>query len=291
MKDRVPALVVSGFLGSGKTTLVRGLLAQAQAEGVRVALVSNEFGELGIDRALLARMQEDYVELRGGCVCCRLSDQLVDTLEMLRRRVDPDRVVIETSGVALPYDVQLNFWRPPVSSWIGDDCAVVLVNAEQLAAGRDLQGTFEQQVSSADLLVLNKIDLVPEAELPRLEARLREIEPDAPLLHAVHADVDPALLFPPDPEGLRARRRAEAAGAPPHHHEDFVAEELSVESGVDEEALRARLTALGALRAKGFVQTRGGLRVVQGVGARIELEEVREAPAGLLGRVVVIRRG
>jgi cobalamin biosynthesis protein CobW len=291
VRASVPALVVSGFLGSGKTTLVRRLLEQAQAEGVRVALVSNEFGELGIDQALLARMEEDYIELRGGCVCCRLSDQLVDTLQMLRERVDPDRVVIETSGVALPYDVQLNFWRPPVSGWIGDDCAVVLVNAEQLARGRDLEGTFEQQVSAADLLVLNKIDLVPASELPRLEARLREIEPDAPLLRAVHGDVDPALLFPPDPEGLRARRRAGGAQAPPHHHEDFVAEELAVEKGVEETALRERLAALGALRVKGFVETARGLRVVQGVGARIELDAAREAPPpGLLGRVVVIRR-
>jgi cobalamin biosynthesis protein CobW len=287
---QVPAIVVSGFLGSGKTTLVRRILDEAQRSGVRVALVSNEFGELGIDQALLGRMRDDYVELRGGCICCKLSDQLVDTLQMLRERADPDRVVIETSGVALPYDTQLNFWREPVAGWIVDDVAVVVVNAEQLAAGRDLEGTFEQQVSSADLLVLNKIDLVGRAELPELEARLREIEPEAPILRALHADVDPALLFPPDPEGLRARRRT-AARASDHRHEDFVAEELAIESGIEAEVLVARLEALGALRAKGFVETAAGLRVVQGVGARIELEEVAQAPPpGLAGRVVVIRR-
>ncbi|NIV48374.1 MAG: hypothetical protein GWN46_17030, partial [Gammaproteobacteria bacterium] len=84
---------------------------------------------------------------------CKLSDQLVDTLQMLRERTDPDRVVIETSGVALPYDTQLDFRREPVRGWIAGDVAVVVVNAEQLAAGRDLEGTFEQQVSSADLLL------------------------------------------------------------------------------------------------------------------------------------------
>ena len=84
LRGSVPVLVVSGFLGSGKTTLVRRLLANAQATGVRVAVVSNEFGELGIDAALLGTLDEDYVELRGGCVCCKLSDQLVDTLQMLR---------------------------------------------------------------------------------------------------------------------------------------------------------------------------------------------------------------
>jgi len=291
MSETVPALVVSGFLGSGKTTLVRRILDDAQDRGVRVALVSNEFGELGIDQALLGRMEDDYVELRGGCVCCRLSDQLVETLQMLRERANPERVVIETSGVALPYDTQLNFWREPIDGWIRDDVAVVVVNAEQLHARRDLEGTFEQQVSSADLLVLNKLDLVPDDAVPALEAALRQIEPEAPILHAVQGDVDLDLLFPPDPDGLRARRRAEGVERPPHSHEHFETEELAVDPGVGEEALLARLEGLGALRAKGFVETDRGLRVVQGVGARIELEEPPEPPpAELIGRVVVIRR-
>jgi cobalamin biosynthesis protein CobW len=289
---RIPALVVSGFLGSGKTTLVRRLLADAQAQGVRVALVSNEFGELGIDAALLGRMQDDYVELRGGCVCCKLSDQLVDTLEMLRRRVDPDRVIVETSGVALPYDTQLNFWREPVAGWIADDVAVVVVNAEQLAAERELEGTFEQQVSSADLLVLNQLDRVGESAIPRLEARLREIEPDAPILRAVHADVDPRLLFPPDPAGRRAQRREGAGEArADHHHERFEAEEIAVGPEIEADALVARLRAISALRVKGFVRTSDGVRVVQGVGPRIELAAPDAEPREeLVGRLVVIRR-
>jgi G3E family GTPase len=287
---RVPALVVSGFLGSGKTTLVRRILADAQRSGVRVALVSNEFGELGIDQALLGSMRDDYVELRGGCVCCKLSDQLVDTLQMLRERADPDRIVIETSGVALPYDTQLNFWRDPVRGWISDDVAVVVVNAEQLQEGRDLEGTFLDQVTSADLLVLNKLDLVPEAGHARLEQRLRELEPEAPILRAVQADVEPDLLFPPDVRGLRARRRESGAAPSPHHHEDFAAEEVEVPRGIDAQALRERLSGLGALRVKGFVVTAEGPCLVQGVGARVELEEAPDAPAELLGRVVVIHR-
>jgi G3E family GTPase len=288
---RVPALVVSGFLGSGKTTLVRALLADAQRNGVKAAVISNEFGELGIDQALLGKLGDGYVELEGGCVCCRLSDELVETLQMLWERVRPDRVIVETSGVALPYDVQINFWRDPVSQWVEDDVAVVIVNAEQLLEGRDLDATFEQQVSSADFLLLNKIDLVPEAELPRLEALLREIEPEAPLVRSLRGDVDPALLFPPDPDGLRARRRAAGAPPPPHHHEHFASSELRVEAGVDPDTLTERLRASGALRAKGFVDTADGPRLVQGVGARIELTEVDVAPApSLVGRVVLIRR-
>ncbi len=159
MEKRIPVLVVSGFLGAGKTTLVRHLLHDAQRTGVRVAVVSNEFGALGIDKALLGEGEEAYVELEGGCVCCQLSDTLLDTLQMLWERVRPDRIIVETSGVALPFDTQLNLWREPVSAWVDDDMAVVVVNAEQLMEGRDLEGTFEDQVSSAE-------SLAPEQDRP-----------------------------------------------------------------------------------------------------------------------------
>ena len=289
--SRIPAVVVSGFLGSGKTTLVRHLLAHAQRSGRRAAVVSNEFGELGIDGALLSRAGDDYVELSGGCVCCRLSDELVETLQMLRERVNPDLVIVETSGVALPFDVQLNFWREPIADWIETDVAVVVVNAEQLADGRELDGTFAQQVSSADLLLLNKLDLVAAQALPKLEAALREIEPDAPLVRAIHAQLDPALLFPPDPDSVRERRRRAPADVRPHHHEQFVAEELSIAEGIESDALLERVRALAPLRAKGFVITSEGPRILQGVGPRIELSKLDFAPpAELLGRIVVIRR-
>lgn len=285
---RIPALVVSGFLGSGKTTLVRHLLAEAQREGLRLAVVSNELGELGIDRALLGQGGETYVELEGGCVCCELSDELVDTLQALYEEVRPDRVVIETSGVALPWDTQLNFWREPVSQWIGDDVAVVVVNAEQLAEGRDLEGTFADQASSADFLVLNKIDLVDPDDLPALEARLREIEPEAPQVRSVQGRVDPVLLFPPD--AGRIDRSGEAPASRPHTHEHFETEEWRPEPGLDEAALEQALAQPGLLRAKGFVETDEGTRLVQVVGHRVEFSEATPPDPAMLGRVVLIRR-
>jgi G3E family GTPase len=288
---RIPVIVVSGFLGSGKTTLVRHLLAEARRTGTRIAVVSNEFGELGIDSALLSAAEDDYVELAGGCVCCKLSDALVLTLEALRERAQPDRIVIETSGVALPFETQLQLWRDPVRKWIGDDVVVVVVNAEQLAAEGDLDDTFAQQVSSADFLLLNQIDRVPASAHAALERALRAWEPDAPILPAVHAQIPSEVLFPPELSELRARQRTGAAPPATHDHVHYRAEELALPAGLASTDVIAQLRALGALRAKGFVATREGLRVVQGVGARVELAAAEIAPPPeLVGRVVVIRR-
>ncbi len=286
--NKIPALVVSGFLGSGKTTLVRHLLEGAQASGVRVAVISNEWGELGIDRALLGQGAEAFVELEGGCVCCELADDLIETLQMLRDRVDPEWIVIETSGVALPFDTTLNFWRDPVREWIGDDIAVVVVNAEQLALGTDLEGTFEDQVSSADLLILNKIDLLESGSLPAIEAKLRAIEPEAPIVACVQGRVETDLLFPPEPGN--PDRVGTAPRATPHRHEQFVSREWRVPSGITPEELEAELTRPRLLRAKGWAMTTEGERLVQVVGRRIELTPGAPPEPGLLGRIVLIER-
>jgi cobalamin biosynthesis protein CobW len=282
---RIPVVIISGFLGSGKTTLVRHLLEDAQRSGTRVAVVSNEFGELGIDRALLGEGGQAFVELDGGCVCCQLSDELVETLEQLRRDYAPDRIVIETSGVALPYDTQLNLYREPVASWVGDDVALVVVNAEQLASGRDLEGTFEDQVTSADLIVLNQLDRVEEFLHDELEERLHVLEPEAPVLRCVRGRVDPRVLFAPDPVRVRAQ------SPQPHSHERFESCELELDGVLEPSDVLERLRGPDVLRVKGFVRTPEGVRAVQGVGARIELEAAPDAldPA-LVDRVVVIRR-
>lgn len=281
--------MVSGFLGSGKTSLVAHLLAEAQRLGLRIAVVSNELGELGVDRALLGGGGEAFIEIEGGCVCCELSDDLINTLEILHEKVNPDRIVIETSGVALPFDTQLNFWREPVSEWIGDDMAVVVVNAEQLAEGRDLEGTFQDQVSSADLLVLNKIDLIEPERLDEIEARLREIEPEAPLVRCIHGQVEPNLLFPPDV--MSVDRSGAVPESRPHHHEDFSTKVWDVPSGQSEAQIEAELDDPSLLRAKGFVTIDGSVRLIQLVGRRIEWSDVAETPdPRQLERIILIRR-
>lgn len=285
----IPALVVSGFLGAGKTTLVQHLLKDAQCNGLRLAVVSNEFGALGIDQALLGSQgSNSYVELEGGCVCCKLSDELVNTLQQLWEEVRPDRILVETSGVALPFDTLINFWREPVSDWVGDSIAVVVVNADQVVEGRDLEGTFEQQVSSADLLILNKVDLVPADQIEGIEKLLAAMAPGTPIIGATNSSVASEVFFTPDPN-TKGNRNSDAHV--PHTHEAFESEELVVESGIDPETLIKNVKSHQALRAKGFVRTSQGLRLLQGVGSRIDLiESTVTPPEHLLGRIVVIRR-
>lgn len=307
---RTPVLIVSGFLGSGKTTLVRNLLQQSQAAGIRVAVISNEFGALGIDEALLGGGAEEFVELAGGCVCCQLSDALVETLVRLHENVRPDRIIIETSGVALPFETQLHLYRPAVRSWIGDEACVVVVDATGSAfdgfidptgeAGAN--ETFIQQVQSADLIVLSKVD---RADPTPMLARLAVLAPDTAVLPAIGGDLPIAVLFPTGPDvggplspQLREASQASlaertAAARHHHHHEAYTSEELTIPDGLSPDEVESQLGALGALRVKGFVRTSAGVRIVQGVGRRLEL-----SPPGplhvderLIGRVVIIRRG
>ncbi len=287
---RIPVLVVAGFLGAGKTTLVRWLLEHAQATGVRLAVVSNEFGALGIDQALLGGGGATYVEIAGGCVCCQLSDELLQTVQLLRQRTDPDRLVVETSGIALPSETLLTFWRDPVRQWVEEDIGVVVVDAKQVADERDLEGTFEEQVTSADLVVLNKTDLVSSDDLVQVEQRLRQVEPDAPIIRTTHCRVDPALLFPPPATGVRRARRQVQPNRP-HLHDQFSQREIEIPAGAASAEVVERLRRLGALRIKGFVSTREGIRIVQGVGGRVQLSPAEyDVDPNLIGRLVVIER-
>jgi len=292
----IPALILSGYLGAGKTTLVSHLLAEAQRNGVKLAIISNEFGDTGIDRALVDAGEEGFVELDGGCVCCRLSDALGETVEGIIEAARPDRVVLECSGVALPGDVQVQFWRPPISDRVSEEVVVVVVDAERFAAN-DAEGaheaTFMEQLEAADLLLLNKIDLVCREVADRAEARLQELTAGQPVIRCTHSRVEPGLLFPPDPEGVRAARRDRNAADHDHDHthERFTTHELSFPGVVDPDVVLAEVASHQAIRAKGFVRTEAGVQVLQGVGARIELTPfARPLADDLVGKVVIIHR-
>jgi len=288
----VPALVVSGFLGAGKTTLVKHLITDAQQQGLKLAVISNEFGELGIDRALLQEAGgPGYVELEGGCVCCQLSNELLETLQSLWETIRPDRIVVETSGVALPFETLMTFWREPITQWVGESLAVVVANAEQLAEGRDLEGTFEQQVSSADLLVLNKVDLVPGDSLGRLEGILQDMAADAPMIRSIQGQIDTTVVFPPTPSQATSFKRQGKPEIMPHTHEAFEAQEVSFPDNITPEQLIEQLQPLQALRIKGIVNTSEGQKLVQGVGPRIDLSAPpANLPQDMIGRLVAIRR-
>ncbi len=281
MNDRVPVLVVGGFLGSGKTTVVRHLLATAQARGTRLAVVSNEFGELGIDAALIGAT--GMVELSGGCVCCTLSDELVNTLQDLREKVDPDQIVIECSGLALPFDTQLHLYRPPVRDWVGDEACVVVVDAERWG---EEDALFAEQVQSADLVLLSKVDLVDEASRLSAHRRMKQLANDVEIIDVIHGNVSPELLFPAGPRVAPRREHHHHD----HQHADWVSEELAVPAGMSLTEATAWIEARRGVRTKGFVSTSEGPMVVQGVGRRLELvPPAREISRSLLGRVVVIR--
>ncbi len=288
----VPALVVSGFLGAGKTTLVKHLITDAQQQGLKLAVVSNEFAELGIDRALLQEAGgPGYVELEGGCVCCQLTNELLETLQNLWETIHPDRIVVETSGVALPFETLMTFWREPLTEWVGESLAVVVANAEQVAEGRDLEGTFEQQVSSADIVVVNKVDLVTEDALGRVESILYEMAPDAPMIRSIHGQIDTTVVFPPAPTQTNSSKRKSNPEIIPHTHEAFQAQELSFPDNITPEELIQQLQPLKALRIKGIVNTTEGLKLVQGVGPRIDLSAPpAQLPKEIIGRLVVIHR-
>jgi cobalamin biosynthesis protein CobW len=200
MSAKIPATVVTGFLGAGKTTLIRHLLTQSH--GRRIALIVNEFGDLGVDGEILrgcgieSCRDEDIVELSNGCICCTVADDFIPTMEMLLNRADPpDHIVIETSGLALPQPLVRAFAWPGLATRVTVDSVVTVVDGKAVAEGRfahderavdaqraaddnldhetPLSELFDDQIACADLIVINKSDLLAMDEAEDLTARLK----------------------------------------------------------------------------------------------------------------------
>ena len=284
------ALILSGFLGAGKTTLVGAALKQAQQAGVRLAIVSNEFGDTGIDRALLDAGQDGLVELDGGCVCCKLSDALDETLLGLLDRARPDCLIVETSGVALPGEILLHFWRPPLSERIQTvRCAVVVdaVRAQALATDE----TFLDQIEAADLLLVSKIDLVDDAVRAETHALLARATHGKPIVDVRFGEVALSTLFSDASEPITPRTAGPHDEPHDHDHAQFVSRVVSFPGVVVAAEVVDALRALGALRVKGFVQTAAGPKLIQGVADRFTVEAPPVPPPDhLLGTLVVIDR-
>jgi cobalamin biosynthesis protein CobW len=323
---KVPCTIVTGFLGAGKTTLIRHLLETAG--GRRLAVLVNEFGDVGIDGEILKGCgiascpEENIVELANGCICCTVADDFVPALDaILAREPKVEHILIETSGLALPKPLVQAFRWPAIVSRVTVDGVVAVVDGAALAEGRvamdeaalarqraadpsldhddPIEEVFEDQLACADLVVLSKVDLLDEAALSRARSAAAGPVPGAvPVVPARRGRIDAAVLL-----GLGVGSEASIDARRTHHddeaehdHDEFETIIVAVAEIADPAQLAGRVAAAaadaGVLRVKGFVPVAGKpMRLlVQAVGRRVEHHYDRPwAPAEpRSGRLVVI---
>jgi cobalamin biosynthesis protein CobW len=306
--SKIPVTVITGFLGAGKTTLIRHLMANLQ--GKRLAILVNEFGSVGVDGDILKSCAdencpvENIVELANGCICCTVADDFIPTIEALMAMpVRPDHILIETSGLALPKPLLKAFDWPAIRSRITVDGVIALADAEAVAAGRfapdeaaveaqraaddsldhetPLSEVFEDQIACADIVLLSKADLAGAAGLIAARAVINAEAPrKLPILEMTEGVIDPRLIL-----GLNSRAEDDLAARPSHHdgedgheHDDFNTIVLDLPEIADPDALSAAIQRLAheqnILRVKGFIAVQGKpMRLlVQAVGARVRMQ-------------------
>ena len=324
--EKLPVTVITGFLGSGKTTLIRHLMQNPQ--GKRLAVVVNEFGDVGVDGEILKGCaipdcpEENIMELANGCICCTVADDFIPTIEALMAlEPRPDHILIETSGLALPKPLLKAFDWPDIRSRITVDGVIALADAEAVAAGRfapdvgrveaqreaddsldhetPLSEVFEDQVSCADIILLTKPDLAGAEGLARAREVIAAEAPRVlPVVEVAEGAVDPRVIL-----GLGAAaeddlstRPSHHDGVPEHDHEDFDSVVIDIPEQATPEALVARIEAMARaqniLRVKGYAAVEGKpMRLmVQAVGARVRHQYDRAWKPGedRRGRLVVI---
>jgi cobalamin biosynthesis protein CobW len=324
--SRGPCTVITGFLGAGKTTLIRNILENAG--GRRLAIIVNEFGDVGIDGDILkgcgveACPEENVVELANGCICCTVADDFVPAIDqILSRSPKVDHILIETSGLALPKPLVQAFQWPSVKNRVTVDGVIAVVDGPALAEGRvaadmdalaaqraaddsldhddPVEEVFEDQVACADLVILSKSDLLDEAAAARAKAVVDEhVARAVKIVPAAHGKIDPAVLLG---LGLAVEddienRRTHHDGELDHEHDDFDTFVLDLPAVADPAELAARVQKAAeqenVLRAKGFVEIAGKpMRLlVQAVGPRVNHYYDRAWTAGddRRSRLVVI---
>ena len=305
--QKIPATVITGFLGAGKTTLVRHMLENAN--GKRIALIINEFGDVGVDGEVLKGCgnelcrEDDILELANGCICCTVADDFIPTMNKLIERDDaPDHIVIETSGLALPQPLVKAFNWPEIRSRVTVDGVVTVVDGPALAEGRfahdeqavdaqrqadpeldhesPLHELFEDQLNCADMILLNKADLLDKDAVARLQDSLKpEIRPGAHVVPTSHGQLDVTALLgigAAAEDDLDTRKsHHEAEGHDDHDHDDFETFIVDIGEVSDRDALVTRIERAirkhDILRLKGFAALAGAPArlLVQAVGPRI----------------------
>ena len=302
---RVPCTIVTGFLGSGKTTVIRHVLANAN--GRRLAVIVNEFGDVGIDGEILkgcgnaACPEENIVELANGCLCCTVADEFVPALDqILARKPQVEHIVIETSGLALPKPLVQAFHWPAIKSRVTVDGVIAVVDGAALAHGQvaaDLEAlsrqraadralghdnpieeVFGDQIACADLVVLNKRDLLDATGIDKAMATIEGALPRAVRIVAVaEGKVDPAALLGlgVGTEGDIENRKTRHDDALEHDHDDFESFVVKLPEIADPAWIAKRIAGLAeahkVLRVKGFAAIAGkNMRLlIQAVGSRV----------------------
>ncbi|MCG9893494.1 MAG: GTP-binding protein [Thermosynechococcaceae cyanobacterium MS004] len=227
-KRGIPVTIITGFLGSGKTTLLNHILSNQ--EGLKTAVLVNEFGEIGIDNELLVTTGEDMVELSNGCICCTINNDLVNAVyKVLERPEKIDYLVVETTGLADPLPVALTFLGTDLRDLTRLDSIVTMVDAENFSLDLFNSQAAENQIAYADIIVLNKADLVDEADLDLLEVRIREMRPGTRMLRSIQGKVSLPLvlsvgLFETDKYFEAEEHKDEAHADHSHDHHDHHAE-------------------------------------------------------------------
>ena len=307
MTMKIPTTVITGFLGSGKTTLIRNLLLNAN--GRRIALIINEFGDVGVDGEILkgcgqeACKEDDIIELANGCICCTVADDFVPTMNKLLNRTDKlDHIIIETSGLALPQPLVRAFNWPDIKSRVTVDGVITVVDAKALSEGRfaddeeaiaaqraadpnvdhenPIQELFNDQLNSADMVILNKADLLSADDLSKimsdLKKQLRKGTSFVPTTQGI-LDVNILLGQKAGAEDDMHNRLSthEQEGETQHDHDDFITFIVELNGEQNKEALLTRIAGTIAahdiLRLKGFVSVAGSNArlLVQAVGPRL----------------------
>jgi G3E family GTPase len=190
----VPVTIITGFLGSGKTTLLNHILQNQQ--GIKTAVLVNEFGEIGIDNDLIVQTGEDMVELNNGCICCTINEDLVNAVhKVLSRSEQIDYLVVETTGLADPLPVALTFLGTELRDMTRLDSIITLVDAENFSLDLFNSEAAQSQITYGDIILLNKIDLVDEADVDLLEIRIRDMKEGARIIRTKKSEVSIPMIL------------------------------------------------------------------------------------------------